>query len=72
MSKLRPLPQGTVIKILESNGFIKVRSRKHITFKKTDPSGRVWITWVPHSDEITLFVIQYIIKQTGKPREEFY
>ncbi len=72
MPKLRPLLQETVIKILESNGFKQVRSRKHITFKKTDSEGRIWTTWVPHSREVTLFVIQYIIKQTGKPREEFY
>ena len=72
MGKLRPLSQDRVIKILEANGFQQVRSRKHITFKKIDQDGRVLITWVPHSNEISLFVIQYIIKQTGKPREEFY
>ena len=72
MPKLRPLPQETAIKILESNGFQQVRSRKHITFKKTDRDGKVLTTWVPHGREVTLFVIQYIIKQTGKPREEFY
>ncbi len=72
MPKLRPLPQETVIKILVSNGFVQVRSRKHITFKKTDSEGKVWTTWVPHGRDVTLFVIQYIIKQTGKPREEFY
>lgn len=72
MAKLRPLNQDKVIKILESNGFKQVRSRKHVTFKKFDPDGKVWITWVPHHKEVTLFVIKYIIKQTGKPREEFY
>jgi len=72
MAKLRPLSQDKVIKILESNGFKQVRSRKHITFKKTDSQGKVWTTWVPHHKEVTLFVIKYIIKQTGKPREEFY
>ncbi len=41
MPKLRPLPQQVVIKILESNGFVQIRSRKHITFKKTDSDGKV-------------------------------
>ena len=71
MAKLRPLGQGRVISILVSNGFKEVRTRKHITFKKTDSNGKVWTTWVPKHQEVTMFVIQYIIKQTGKPREEF-
>jgi hypothetical protein len=28
-------------------------------------------TWVPDHNEVTVFVIQYIIKQTEKPRFEF-
>ena len=69
---LRELNQGKVIKILESNGFQQVRSGKHITFKKTDSSGKVLTTWVPHHKTVSVFVIKFIIKQTGKPREEFY
>ena len=72
MARLRPLSQAKVISILKSNGFKQVRSRKHITFKKTDSSGRVWTTWVPHHKEVTLFVVGHIIRQSGKPREEFY
>lgn len=72
MGKLRQLRQNEVIKILESNGFAQTRSSKHITFKRTDSSGNVLTTWVPHHKEVSVFVIQYIIKQTGKPREEFY
>lgn len=71
IARLRPLPQHKVIKILKDNGFQKVRSGKHITFKKTDASGKVWITWVPHHDEVSVFVIKYIIRQTGKQKEEF-
>ena len=71
MGKLKPLPQHKVVKILESNGFVQVRSSKHITFQKTTSDGRVLTTWVPHHPEVTLFVIQYIIKQTEKPRNEF-
>ena len=70
MAKLRPLPQRKVIEILRSNGFREVRSSKHITFKK-NLSDRVLTTWVPHHSEITVFVIQHIIKQTEKERSEF-
>lgn len=72
MPSLRPLDQSKVIRILESNGFQQARSSKHITFKKTGSSGNVLTTWVPHHKTVSLFVIRYIIKQTGKPREEFY
>lgn len=70
MAKLRPLPQRKVIEILSSNGFQEVRSSKHITFKKK-VGQRVLTTWVPHHKEVTVFVIQYIMKQTEKPRVEF-
>ena len=72
MARLWELKQDKVIKILESNGFMQVRSAKHITFKKTDSAGKVLTTWVPHHKTVSVFVIQYIIRQTGKPREEFY
>jgi len=70
MTKLRPLPQRKVIEILRSNGFEEVRSSEHITFKKK-AGGRVLTTWVPHHREVTVFVIQYIIKQSEKERSEF-
>jgi len=47
-----------------------LRSGKHITFKKR-VGDRVLTTWVPHHREVTVFVIQYIIKQTEKERSEF-
>ncbi len=69
--KLRPLPQRKVIKVLEKNGFKQVRAGKHLTFKKIS-GGKVLTTWVPHHREVTLFVLKYIIKQTGKKRSEFF
>ena len=72
MGKLRSLAQNKVIKILKSNGFKQTKSGKHITFKKTELNGNIKTTWVPHHKQVTLFVIKYIIRQTGKPREEFY
>ena len=71
MGKLKPIAPAKVIRILEKHGFEKVMSRKHTTFKKTESSGKVLTTWVPHGKEVTVFVLQYIIKQTGIPREEF-
>ena len=71
MPKLRMLPQRKIIEILKNNGFNKVRSGKHITFKKRNKNGQILTTWVPHHKEITVFVIEYIIRQTKKPREEF-
>jgi predicted RNA binding protein YcfA (HicA-like mRNA interferase family) len=50
--------------------FEEVRSGKHITFKKK-AGGRTLTTWVPHHREVTIFVVQYIIKQTEKERSEF-
>ncbi|MDG6981057.1 MAG: type II toxin-antitoxin system HicA family toxin [Nitrososphaerota archaeon] len=70
MARLRPLRRRKVIDVLKSNGFEEVRSGKHITFKKKI-GGRVLTTWVPHHSEVTVFVIQYIIKQTEKDRSEF-
>ncbi len=71
MSKLRPLKQRKVINILLKNGFKEARRGKHITFKKYLPDGEVLTTWVPYHSEISVFVLQYIIKQTKKSKEEF-
>ena len=71
MGRLKPLPTKEVIRILERNGFQQVRVSKHITFKKTLPTGKVLTTWVPKGHEVTVFVLQYIMKQTEIPRQEF-
>ena len=70
MARLRPLRRRKVIDVLKSNGFEEVRSGKHTTFKKKI-GDRVLTTWVPHHSEVTVFVIQYIIKQAEKDRSEF-
>jgi len=70
MTKLRPLSQNKVIKILEKNGFQPVRSGKHITFKKIT-KDKTLTTWVPHHREVSVFVIKYIVKQTEKSQKEF-
>ncbi|MCD6512518.1 MAG: hypothetical protein J7K61_02820 [Thermoplasmata archaeon] len=48
-----------------------MRVRKHITMKKKI-NGKILTTWVPKHNEITVFVIKYITKQTGKQIDEFY
>ncbi|MDG6964187.1 MAG: type II toxin-antitoxin system HicA family toxin [Nitrososphaerota archaeon] len=70
MARLRPLRRRKVVDVLKSNGFEEVRSGKHATFKKKI-GDRMLTTWVPHHSEVTVFVIQYIIKQTEKDRSEF-
>lgn len=72
IAKLHPLRQSKVIKILKKNGFKKAREGRHIVFKKTKPNGKILTTYVPRHREVTIFVLQYIIKQTEKSREEFY
>ncbi|MCD6414292.1 MAG: type II toxin-antitoxin system HicA family toxin [Candidatus Diapherotrites archaeon] len=69
---LRQLPRHKVEKILKDNGFKRVRSSKHTTYKKKVSRNKILTTWVPHHKTVTLFVIQHIIRQTEKPREEFY
>ena len=71
MAKPHPLPQHKVITILKKNGFKKARVRKHITMKKKI-NGKVLTTWIPKHNEVTVFVIKYIARQTGKPIDEFY
>ena len=72
MAGLHQLSRRKVESILKDNGFKKVRSGKHITYKKQLPKKKVLTTWVPHHTTVTVFVIKHIIKQTGIPKEEFY
>lgn len=61
------------MKILRDNGFKIVNRGRHIKLKKKDSSGRVWTTFIshPHYKEIPVGVLQSIIRQSGKSREEF-
>lgn len=73
MPKLVPLQRRKVMKILQNNGFAVTREGgKHTVLEKQDTSGRWWTTFVPRHTEISIGVVQEIIKQTGKNREEFY
>ncbi len=71
MARLRPMLQKEVIRILETNGFRLARTASHMTFKRTKADGTVLTTWVPLRREVSVFVIQHIIRQTEKDRSEF-
>lgn len=58
------------VEILQSNGFEEVRSGKHATLKRR-VGDRVLATWVPRHGKVSVFMIEYIIKQPEKPRSGF-
>jgi len=64
------LPRRVVLEILKSHGFESVRWKgDHEQFKKKGEESR--FTTVPNYQEIDVYLIKWIIKQTGIPREEF-
>ena len=72
MSKLRPRSKRDVLDILHNNGFQESGGTRHIKLKKTLNDGTILTTYVSRgSNEIPVTIIKYIMKQTGKPREEF-
>ena len=73
MSKLVPLQRRKVMKTLKNNGFdITREGGKHTVVERQDEESRWWTTFVPRHKEISIGVVQEIIKQTEKNREEFY
>ncbi len=72
MAKLRPRSKRDILNILHSNGFQEAGGTRHMKLKKTLADGTVLTTYVSRgSKEIPVKIITYIIKQTGKKREEF-
>ena len=68
MGKLRPLPPRKIIKIIESNGFKFVKQEgSHAKYRHPDSR---W-TIIPMHEIVLKGTLHSIIKQTGKPREEF-
>jgi len=68
-----PLQRHKVMKILKNNGFgITREGGRHTVIERQDKNG-IWLTtFVPRHNEISIGVVQEIIRQTGKDREEFY
>lgn len=70
ITKLRPLSRRRVIDILKAHGFESVRWHgDHEQFKKKGEETK--FTTVPNYPEIDVYLLKWIIKQTGIPREEF-
>lgn len=68
--RLRPLPRRNVIEILKTHGFESVRWKgDHEQFKKKGQEKK--FTTVPNYPEIDVYLLKWIMKQTGIPREEF-
>ena len=72
MPKLVPLLRRKVMKILKSNEFDVTREGARHTVLEKQVNGKWLTTFVPRHNEISIGVIQEIIKQTEKNREEFY
>lgn len=72
--KIHPLPRDKVIRILENNGFVRIKSGgPHLKFKKYDDTKKcIATTLVSHCPEIQPAIIKMIIKQSQKQEEEFY
>ena len=72
MPKLIPLSKRDILTILHNNGFVEIGGTRHIKLQKTLADGTVLTTYVSRgSNEIPVKIIKYIMKQTGKLREEF-
>ena len=74
MAKLKSLPRRKIISVLKNNGFyIEREGARHTVLYKKDETGKVVkVTFLGRHREIILPIVQSIIKQTGKSREEFY
>lgn len=72
MPKLVPLSRRKVMKILKDNGLDVTREGAKHTVLEKQVNGKWLTTFVPRHNEISIGVVQEIIKQTGKDREEFY
>ena len=74
MPQLRPKPSRDIIRILEKNGFKILFDPKgsHARFGKITDNGYHATTVQINRREIPVFVLLKIIRQTGKPIDEFY
>lgn len=71
--RLRSLPRKKVLAVLNNNGYkIEREGARHtILYKRDETEKVVGVTLVGRHNEIILPEIQWIMRQTGKPREEF-
>lgn len=74
MGKIHTLPRDKVRRTLKRNGFVSIKGRgPHMKFKKYDENGKcIATTLVSHCPQIIPRSIRCIIRQSGKPEEDFY
>lgn len=71
MGKLRVLSSKEVREILSAHGFIEVRRRgSHVVMQKKLPQNTITVP-VPDHDEIRIWTLQSIIRQSGLSRGVF-
>jgi predicted RNA binding protein YcfA (HicA-like mRNA interferase family) len=71
LGKLRVLSGKEVCRILESNGFVKIRQKgSHILMQKKVQDSTITVP-VPNHAEIKIGTLQSIIRQSGLPRNYF-
>lgn len=71
MGRLRTFSGSDIRRILEQNGFVKVRQRgSHIVMQKRTEDSTVTVP-IPNHKEIKIGILQSIIRQSGLPREIF-
>jgi predicted RNA binding protein YcfA (HicA-like mRNA interferase family) len=70
MSRLRPIPQRKLIRILERLGFVKIRQRgSHAFYKHQD--GRGTVVPIHSNEEIGVGLLKEILKEAELSREEY-
>ncbi|MDE2850296.1 MAG: type II toxin-antitoxin system HicA family toxin [Acidobacteriota bacterium] len=71
MARLRRLSGAEVRRLLERNGFQRVRRRgSHVVMQKRSGGETVTVP-VPDHRELAVGTMRAIIRQSGLPREEF-
>lgn len=73
ITRLKSLPRRKILSVLKNNGFyVEREGAKHTILYKKDKRGKVVkVTSVGRHREIILPIVQSIIRQTDKSREEF-
>ena len=72
MPKLKRLSGAEVRAILESYGFIYIKTEgSHMKLRRTDEDGQIWTTTVPTHRELATGTLSSIIRQSGLGRGPF-
>jgi len=69
--KLKPLPPGKIIKLLEKIGFRRIRQKGSHIFME-HPDGRTTLVSFHKGEELGRGMIRKIMKDANLSREEFF